>query len=58
MFKRIIKYLFGYTEKECAICKKMLCISKNDKAIINGTDIFCSLICINKYNNMIHNIMI
>ena len=56
MFKRIIKYLFGYTEKECAICKKMLCISKNDKAIINGTDIFCSLICINKYNNMIHNL--
>ena len=54
MFKKIIKYIFGYTEKECAICKKMIFISKNNRAITNGTDIFCSLICINKYHNIIY----
>ena len=53
MLKKIYNYILGYTEKDCVICKKKICISTNHISIKTNNNIVCSKECMDKYVTLI-----
>jgi hypothetical protein len=53
MLKKIYNYILGYTEKDCVICKKKVCISTNHISIKTNNNIVCSKECMDKYVTLI-----